>query len=392
VAFASGASDLVPGDTNDLCDVFLHDRHTGDTVRISVASDGRQGNGDSNEPSVSADGRYVAFESASAHLVPGDYDKLADIFVHDRQTGQTEGVLVASHGTEGNLESEEPSISADGRYVAFWSFSNNLVPGDTNQLRDVFVHDRQTGETSRVSVASDAEEGDSWSMSPSISADGRYVAFTSDATNLVPGDTNDGEDVFVHDRQTGQTVRISVASDGRQGHLGYDQPSISADGRYVAFDSFATDLVPGDTNSKCDVFVHDRQTGEKVRISVASDGGQGNLSAGQPSISADGRYVAFQSRASNLVPGDTNSKNDVFLHDRQTGETVRVSVASDGTEGNRDSDEPSISDDGRYVAFVSSASNLVPDDTNDDEDIFVHDRETGETVRISVSSQGAQTD
>ena len=228
--------------------------------------------------------------------------------------------------------------------------------------------------------------------SPSISAEGRYVAFASLATDLVPGDSNELCDVFVHDQQTGDTFLVSVASNGTQGNGDSNRPSISADGRYVAFESWASNLVPGDTNHNYDVFVHDRQTGQTERVSVASDGTQGNGFCTSPSISADGRHVAFTSEASNLVAADTNDAGDVFVHDRQTGQTERVSVASDGTQGNGFCASPSISADGRYTAFRPEASNLVRGDANDIEDIFVHDRQTGQTVRISVASQGSQTD
>jgi|GEM_PF-1585857 len=222
-------------------------------------------------------------------------------------------VSVASGGTQGNGDSGCPSISADGRYVAFQSYASNLVPGDTNGTWDVFVHDRLTGQTTRVSVASDGTQGNGDSECPSISADGRYVAFASLASNLVPGDTNGTWDVFVHDRLTGQTTRVSVASGGAQGNSGSWCPSISADGRYVAFQSYASNLVPGDTNGVLDVFVHDRLTGQTTRVSVASDGTQGDSYSFGSSISADGRYVAFSSLASNLVPGDTNDKPDIFV-------------------------------------------------------------------------------
>ncbi|MFO7538975.1 MAG: calcium-binding protein [Chloroflexota bacterium] len=384
VAFGSLASNLVLGDTNSRRDIFVHDRQTAQTSRVSVASDGTQANNSSNYPSISADGRYVAFESGAGNLIPCDTndDWQVDVFVHDQQTGQISCVSVASDGTQGNGWSENPSISANGRYVAFESWATNLVPGDTNGTADVFVRDRQTGQTSRVSIASDGTQGNSNSgdpslKGPSISADGRYVAFTSWATNLVPGDTNGWTDVFVHDRQTGQTSRLSVASDGTQGNNGSEDPSISADGRYVAFRSAASNLVPGDTNGWADVFVHDRQTGQTSRISVASDGTQGNHWSQNPSISADGRYVAFHSRANNLAPGDANGYTyNVFVHDRQTGQTSRVSVASDGTQGNGGSLAPSISADGRYVAFHSGASNLVPGDTNGATDVFVHERDS----------------
>jgi Tol biopolymer transport system component len=390
VTFASGASDLVPGDTNDTCDVFLHDRQTGETLRVSVASNGRQGNGDSFEPSVSADGRHVAFESAAAHLVPGDYDELPDIFVHDRHTGDT--VRISRSYARVEQMSSGPSISADGRYVAFASCDGDVVPIDPYSDAAIFVHDRQTDATERVSVASDGAQGNDSSESPSTSADGRYVAFRSAATNLVPGARSHAEDIFVHDRHTGQTEHVSVASDGTKGNGSSDSPSVSADGRYVAFASEASNLVPGDTNRQEDVFVHDRHTGETARVSVTSHGNEGIGDSDEPSISADGRYVAFRSYASNLVPGDTNHNYDVFVHDRQTGDTVLVSVTSDGSQGNLGSGQPSISADGRYVAFRSSARNLVPDDTNQEEDVFIHDRETGETSRVSVGSDVSARD
>jgi len=373
VAFQSLASNLVLNDTNDVDDIFVHDRQTGETARVSLSSGGTEGNGGSGKPSISADGRYVAFTSDAAKLVPGDTNGVVDVFVHDRQTGETARVSLSSGGTEGNGNSYIVGISADGRYVAFWSEdATNLVPDDTNAASDIFVHDRQTGETARVSLSSGGSEGNGHCWDASISADGRYVAFHSLASNLVPDDTNGESDVFVHDRQTGETARVSLSSGGTEGNSSSGSPSISADGRYVAFVSLATNLVPGD-NKFWDTFVHDRQTGQTTRVSMSSGGKKGNGGSGNPSISADGRYVAFNSDATNLVPGDTNGVVDVFVHDRQTGQTVRVSLSWDGSEGNDASCNPSISADGRYVAFWSDATNLVPDDTNGFPDIFVQD-------------------
>ena len=398
VAFESEATNLVSGDTNNFRDIFVHDRQTGQTTRVSVASDGTQSNQHSYNPSISADGRYVAFESEATNLVSGDTNNHQDIFVHDRQTGQTTRVSVASDGTQANDYSYNPSISADGRYVAFISYASNLVGGDTEPpilpsttslpnnpaskvtggVSQVFVHDRQTGATTLVSVAIDGSEGNDHSEEVSISADGRYVAFASSATNLVSGDTNKHPDIFVRDLQTNQTTRVSVASDGTQANNFSFEPSISADGRYVAFMSWADNLVSGDTNGDWDIFVHDRQTGATIRVSVATGGGQAAGRSQSPSISADGRYVAFASSASNLVSGDTNNHPDIFVHDRQTGVTMQVSVASDGTQTYAFSSDPSISADGRYVAFGSEADNLVSGDTNGRFDIFV--REMNKTV------------
>jgi Tol biopolymer transport system component len=343
------------------------------TERVSVDSSGAEGDGNSHWPSISSDGRYVAFYSHATNLVAGDTNGFRDVFVHDRQTGQTTRVSVDSTGVEGDADSSWHSISSDGRYVAFDSRATNLVAGDTNGSEDVFVHDRQTGQTTRASVDSTGIEGDGDSVLPRISSDGRYVAFESLATNLVAGDTNGSYDVFVHDRQTGQTTRVSVDSTGVEGDADSSWPSISSDGRYVAFHSYATNLVAGDTNGSRDVFVHDRQTGQTTRVSVDSTGIEGDGGSSYQSISSDGRYVAFYSYATNLVTGDTNSFRDVFVHDRQTGQTTRVSVDSTGAEGDRESAWPSISSDGRYVAFDSVATNLVAGDNNGFRDVFVHD-------------------
>lgn len=294
--------------------------------------------------------------------------------MHDRQTGATTRVSVASDGTEGNSASWISGISANGRFVVFRSASSNLVIEDTNDVYDIFVHNLHTGETTRVSVASDGSQSDGHSWTPGISADGRYIAFDSSAANLVLGDTNEAIDVFVHDRQTGQTTRISVSSDGEQGNGNSHAPSISGDGVYIAFGSYASNLVAGDTNDEYDVFVHNQLTGETSRVSVSSGGLQGNAISGSPSISSDGRYVVFASSASNLVPDDDNGNQDVFVHDLHTGETMLLSSASDGTLGNGDSGTPSISADGLYISFYSDANNLVPSDLNGSSDIFVHNR------------------
>ena len=372
VAFESYADNLVPGDTNGYTDVFMHDNQTGITTRVSVASNGTQANYVSFSSSLSADGRYVAFRSMANNLVPGDTNGWADIFVHDCQTGQTTRVSVDSNGMQGNGESTDTSISADGSLVAFRSSASNLVSGDTNESEDVFVHNRLTGETARVSVASNGTQGNNSSYTPSISADGRFVAFDSAASNLVAGDTNGEVDVFVYDRQTGQTTRDSVASNGTQGNDYSTCSSISADGRFVAFESYADNLVPGDTNGNPDAFVYDRQTGQTTRIAVISEAIEGYKILNPPTISADGRYVAFMSYSDNLVSLDTNGADDIFVYNRQTGQITLVSLAKNGiTQGNDDSQYPVISADGRFVAFGSSANNLVAGDTNGAPEIFL---------------------
>lgn len=372
IVFESDADNLVAGDTNLAYDIFVHDRQTGETTCVSVDSLGNQGNAGSYAPSISADGRYVVFDSLASNLVAGDTNDASDIFIHDRQTGETTRISVDSLGNQGSGDSFAPTISADGFFVVFGSSASNLVADDINGMYDIFVRDIEAGETTRVSVDTSGNQGnnDCYGGS-SISSDGRYVAFGSDASNLVAGDTNNWRDVFVHDRQTGQTTRVSVSSSGKEGNHQSQDPHITTDGRYVAFGSLASNLVAGDTNSGPDVFVHDRLFHRTTCVNVASSGKYGNKGGGSPSISSDGRYVAFTSAATNLVAGDTNSVNDIFVHDRQTRKTIRVSLSSSGKQADNHNYSPSISPDGHFVAFDSIASNLVEGDTNGKRDIFV---------------------
>jgi pimeloyl-ACP methyl ester carboxylesterase len=375
VAFSSRASSLVSGDTNGEHDIFVRDSVANTTTRVSLSSSGMQANSSSYYPSISADGRYVAFYSGANNLVSGDTNGFVDIFVRDTVANSTTRVSVSSSGMQANNSSNNPSISADGRYVAFGSYASNLASGDTNRQPDIFVRDTVANSTTRVSVSSSGAQGNSGSFDASISTDGRYVAFSSDASNLVSGDTNGFEDVFVRDSVANTTTLLSLSSSGAQGNnrSGQNAPSISGDGRYVAFSSSASNLVSGDTNNGGDIFVRDSVANTTTLVSLSSSGAQG--SGGSPSISADGRYVAFVSSASNLVSGDTNGTQDIFVRDTIANTTTLVSVSSSGAQGNGTSYYHSISGDGRYVAFTSYASNLVSGDTNGFDDVFVH--ETG---------------
>ena len=370
VAFDSSASTLVAGDTNAVSDIFVRDRKLHTTVRVSVGPGGVQANGESYAPSISPNGRYVAFSSYASNLVPGDTNGQPDVFVRDRKLHKTILVSVSSAGVQGDGGSFGPSISANGRYVAFWSDATNLVSSDTNGQPDVFVRDRKLHKTYRVSVSSAGAQGDNVSFEPSISANGRYVAFQSYATDLVSGDTNNDADIFVRDRTLHRTVRASVGPAGAQSDADSYTPAISGNGRFVAFSSDADDLVKGDTNDSRDVFVRDLKAHKTSPVSVTSGGVQGNADSQNVSISATGRYVAFQSAATDLVSGDVNGYIDIFWRDRTLHRTVRVSVSSAGVQGNGDSTLPTVSADGRVVAFASFASNLVPGDTNGFTDIF----------------------
>jgi Tol biopolymer transport system component len=294
----------------------------GVTKRVSVSSKGAQGDDDSGNfgVAISADGRFVAFDSYATTLVPGDTNGVPDIFVRDRVRGTTERVSLGPHGVQAEGGKGEgsygPSISGNGRFVAFSSYATNLVAGDTNGFEDVFVRDRELGTTERVSVGPHGRQSDNASQGAAISADGRFVVFQSDATNLVRGGGNGQIGVYVRDRARGVTELVSVGPRGTRADDASFIGAISADGRLVAFGSFADNLVPDDTNGSFDTFVRDRLRGTTERVSVASDGTQGNGGSGGPSISANGRYVAFSSEATNLVPGDTNRTEDVFVHHR----------------------------------------------------------------------------
>jgi Tol biopolymer transport system component len=394
VLINSHATDLVRGDTNERWDVFVHDRATGKTQRVSVSTRGAQARatrdpwGGSTAGGISANGRYVVFQSDAPNLVAGDTNRLTDVFLRDRARGVTTRLSVGPHGPA-NGASAFAAISANGRFVAFQSDASNLVARDTNHSVDVFVRDLATGKNSRVNVSSRGVQarGLSESTQPELSSDGRFVAFESSATNLVRGDTNTLADVFVHDRRTGRTERVSVTSNGKQAgadrtNNGSNAPSISGDGRYVAFHSADSNLVPGDTNRTFDIFVHDRKTGRTTRISVSSAGRQANgESVGAPSFSADGRYVAFNSLASNLAPGDDQAIDilDVFVRDLRAGTT---SIASLGAAGQHGADSSSVSGtafsaDDRALAFSSFAGNFVPGDTNGTADAFLRELGAG---------------
>ncbi len=380
VAFVSLASNLVPGDTNGASDVFVHNRLTGLTERLSVDSHGRQGDANSGfvgaagYPTISADGRFVAFPSDATNLVPGDKNGTTDVFVHDRLTGATERVSVSSAGRESDGFSEGPAISADGRFVAFHSDASNLVPGANPFLftDQVYVRDQLSGTTEIVSVNGAGQAGNSLSFRPDISPDGRFVVYSSSADNLVPG-PQFGHQVYLRDRAAGTTERISEDAAGNPGDGTSVLPVLSADGRFVAFQTNTGNLI-GDGNHESHILVKDRQTGAFERASATSAGEPADLLSEQPDITPDGRFVTFFSLATNLVPGDTNNRRDIFVRDRQTGAVVRVSVSTAGGQGNSESMWPRISADGLVVAFESSADNLVPDDTGATPDIFVNDR------------------
>ena len=374
VAFWTQADTLVPGDPGLNADVFVRDWKRDRTELVSVGMGGVQSNGYSEDAAISANGRFVAFESDASNLVPDDTNT-NDVFVRDRQRGVTERVSVGAGGVQLNGLSVDPAISGDGRFVAFVSNAANAPGGDGSSVSRIYLRDRAEGTTELVSVGPGGVLPDRFqTRRPALSDGGRYIVFLSDATNLVPGDTNGTQDVFVRDRVARTTTRANVGPGGVQAvgdTCGLISPNISANGRYVAFTSGASNLVAGDTNGRCDVFVRDQVERTTTRISVATNGTQGNGDSFTGQIYGNGRYVAFSSRAGNLVPGDTNRKFDAFVRDRRTGTTTRVSLGASGRQANGGSSEVRIAADGRIVAFGSRATNLVPGDTNGVSDLFV---------------------
>jgi len=376
VVFSSVATNLVAGDANGLMDIFAHDRSSGVTERLNVDPWGNEANGSSwldGGQLISADGSRVVFTSGASNLDPNDTNNVNDVFVRDRASGTTTRVSVDSAGNAANYSSMYGAISADGRLVAFQSYADDLVPGDHNGTLDVFVRDLAAGTTELVSVDSNGVQGNGASYWPAISSDGRFVAFSSAATNLVAGDTNGILDVFVHDRQAGTTERVSVDSAGNESNDHCALPSISDDGNFVAFETGASNLVAGDANQSKDVFVRDRTSGTTVRASVDSAGAEGTGDSYGAAMDPGGRCVAFISRATTLVVGDTNVYADAFVHDVVTGATERVSVDSNDDEADCFSAVNAVRGNGRVVAFSSCADDLVASDTNGQFDIFVHD-------------------
>jgi len=381
VVFSSQASNLVPRDRNDAWDVFLRDRLLGTTEMVDVSPGGKPGDLGAWGAFISADGRYIVFDSESTNLVPGDNNGLPDVFVRDRISGSTEFASFGAGGELGNGSSHSAGISADGRYVVFRSYATNLIPDDTNGVADIFVRDRLTNSTQRVSVSSAGEQADGssddWDF-PVISGDGRFVAFGSWAHNLVPGVSNPGRHVYVRDRVNQTTECVDLSSEGELINAISTDPKISADGRYVAFASDAPNLVSDDTNGQHDIFVRDRQMGATERVSLGNSGQQATdrPDSTYPSISADGRFVAFSSHTPDFASDDTMVYVDCFVRDRLTGRTQCVSRSTPGDLGDMDADYPSLSVDGRYVVFTSYADDLVEDDGNGMGDIFLRDRLT----------------
>ena len=356
------------------------------TTLVSAGIDRDGQGGASTRPSVDGSGAFVAFDSTAVNLTPDPNGTVRDVFVRDVRGARTRLVSVAADGGGANGPSNSAVIAARGSIVVWTSTATNLVPGDANGVRDIFGR-ASVGPTVRVSAPLGGGEADGASREPDLSREGTRIVFTSAATNLVPGDTNDVDDIYVRDFVDGTLRRVSQGANDAS-----SAPSISPDGRYVSFQSKATNLVKHDTNDIADVFVADLDTGKIERVSVSSSEREQNAAVIAPfaqisDVAEDGRYVAFDSDATNLVKGDGNRDTDIFLRDRVRDRTTRVSVDSLGREGDNDSFAPSITPGGRYIAFESFATNLFPRDARK-EDVFLHDRALRMTTVVTATSRG----
>jgi hypothetical protein len=398
VAFDSTASNLAPWDLNNASDVFVHDRSSGATVLISTALTGLAGNSSSNFGGISADGRFVVFDSAAGDLVRYDSNQLTDVFLCDRDPDGNgifdEGndvvtrVSVDSAGNQANGSSYMSAISADGTKVAFASDARNLVASDTNSATDVFLHDVATGTTELISLSSAGVQGNQFSGEPTLSSDGALVCFASDATNLVPKDTNSTQDVFLRDRGAGTTRRMSVKSNGGEANNGSYDPTMSSDGARIAFWSGASNLVAGDTNNASDVFLHDVASGATTCVDVNSSGAPAKLGAQRSILSSSGDFLVFYSASTDLAGIETNNTIDAFEADLTAGTLRKVSVHPSGQEGDNGSWPYAVSDDGSLVAFYAAGFDLIGSDANNVQDLLVRDYAVPD-IFASRSSYGA---
>lgn len=368
IAFSSFSRYLIPNDSNGREDVFVLDTASCALERVSVTSEGWESFANCGDPSISADGVHVAFDSHAA-LTAGDNNAWSDIYVHNRNDRTTRRASLALSGAP-NSSSFGASISADGQRVAYYSFASNLTAGDTNGALDVFVHDLTSHATLLVSVGMGGVPANAASRYPCISPDGRFVAFVSEASNLTPDADLPGGDIFLRDVDAGTTIKVTKTLSGAPAGGSSTFPAVSADGRFVVYQSNSSVLAPGNPAGRWNVFLFDRETGATQRISVDTNGGSANGDSEEPRISADGRYIVFQSAARDLVDDDASSWQDVFLYDRELDIMRLVSVDSTGVQANARSGGPDVSSDGRVIAFSSLASSLYAQDNNNVNDVY----------------------
>jgi hypothetical protein len=362
------------------------------TTRVSANTAGGEPNQMADWGSISSDGRFASFVSDADNLAAGDNNGKSDVFLRDRTNAITERISVSNSGAEANGASYTPEIASSGRFVAFGSLATNLTSDTGGGQFQLYLRDLVARTTIRVSKSSSGASADTgFTSNGVVSADGRFVAFTSGATNLVVGDTNNSPDIFLRDVLNGTTIRVSVTSTGAPmgpGKVGF--PSISDNGRLVAFESDAP-LHPADANGKTDVYLWDANSGTTTPVSIDATERFGLGQSLFPDISGDGTTVAFNTDSA-LDPSDTNAKHDVYMRTLATGSIARASLGAGNVQGNADSSRPSLSTNGDVVSFLSSATNLVSDDTNNRSDVFIRRVSSSATFRATLSTGGVQSD
>lgn len=374
VVINSRATNMVPGVTDHKAHLYVRDLKTGKIALADVSDSGAVGNGDSFGGTISADGRYVAFTSAAANLVPHDTAKYFDVFVRDLVAKKTYRISTAWNGQNGNAMSFRAEISGNGQYVAFTSLATNLLPGLTSHGSIAYVYDMATKKLADASVNSSGVQANSDAQAPTISHNGRYVGYSSRATNLSPGATDGRWNVYVRDMVRHVTILASAGASNvhssaelpitAQGSLG---STLSPDGRYIAFGAW----IQKPTGPDLGLFMHDMATGKTERVDVSSSGTPADgMTFFLCSISSGGRYLAFASQATNLVPAKTNGTWNIYIRDLKSGSTRLISVGVGGAVSNGESAYPAISADGSTVVFISAASNLVPGGTGGQMNVF----------------------
>ena len=361
---------------------------TQSTFMVGSAQNGAYGNSASKGGHPSFDGRWMSFTSSDSNIHPTGSSQ-DHIYVKDLATWGVELVSVSSAGVLGDGPSFSSKLSHDGRYVVFASNATNLEPKGNNGRTDIYLRDRWAGTTTIQDLGTTLAVASTGASEPAISGDGRLVLFLSTATNLVPGVTGGFNQAYVRDHALATIAAVSLSTAGLPANADVGAADLSGDGRYVVFDSDATNLVAGDTNGARDVFLRDQTLGTTVRISVDGSGLQANGNSHDPVISADGRFVAYVTGATNVVVPDTNGREDVVVYDVLAGAVERITTAWNGAEADGDSDRPSISFDGRYVAFETYAGNLITGDTNGGRDVYVRDRSVGSIEIASVTTGSA---
>lgn len=379
---ASGDFREIAGDSNSASDIFLFQSGSG-LSRISNNPGGTAANGASISPAISQDGQIAAFVSSASDLVSNDSNNSSDIFVYDIGSGAITRVSQRSDGTQANGPSHSPALSADGRFVAFVSTATNLdsLRSDTNSLPDIFVHDRNAGTTARVNLAPGSSQANGASSSPVVyghGSDDFYVVFSSAADNLVSNDENQAADIFFYDSAGAGIELLSIRANGTQGDGASTAPHMSSDGRYVVFQSTATNLVTNDSNNASDIFWLDRNTpGSLERVSLSTAGTDSNGSSGSPKVSNDGSYILFVSDATNLINNDVNAVADIFMYDRGASglKTSQINISAYGNKPSAASSAPFMQGTGKYVAFLSEDADLVSGDSNSVRDGFIMNTE-----------------